>query len=77
MTSVGLSTACARDPDPVALEHLPDSVFEPPAEYEGPLETLGDLADGYVTNTTALRQAINKLRTLCQAASRCEGPDGA
>jgi hypothetical protein len=72
LTCAALSSACAKPPV-AALPGLPGSVFESEPEYQGPLETIGDLADGHVTNTTALRRANNKLRVICVAANRCEG----
>lgn len=58
-----------------ALTGLPDSVFEAEPEYSGSMETVGQLAEGYLTNTTSLRKANNKLSTLCVAANRCEQAD--
>jgi hypothetical protein len=51
---------------------MPASVFASENEYDGPLRTTGHLAEGFVTNTTSLRRANNKLRTICVAAKRCE-----
>lgn len=55
-----------------ALTGLPDDVFVTEAEHEGPLETVGELAEAYVENTSALRRANNKLSTICVAAARCK-----
>lgn len=73
LTSATFLIAC--DPEPGLLEYMPDDVFEAETEYHGPLETLGQLTQGYVTNTTALRQANNKIRTLCIAGGRCENEE--
>lgn len=53
------------------LEGLPDSVFEPEPVYAGALNTVGDLGNGYLENTTSLLAAHNKLATICIAAKRC------
>jgi len=66
-------TACGREPN--VLDYLPDEVFEAQTEYEGPLTTLGQLADGFVYNTAALRQANNAIKILCIAGGRCENED--
>lgn len=53
-------------------------VFEAEPEASGSLSTVGQLADAHVVNTTALRRANNKLKTICLAAERCtsEGTNG-
>lgn len=66
---VSLSTGCSKQ---IALEGLPESVFEAESRYEGQVNTVGELAEGYLFNTTALGKANNKLRTICVAALRCE-----
>lgn len=57
------------------LVGLDDSTFEEEEEYNGELNTVGDLSTGYAENTTALRAANNKLTTICIAAKRCEMND--
>lgn len=74
MTSVAFLSGCAKETPP-ALPYLDEEIFEPELEYAGPMLTLGDLTRGHVENTTALRRANNKLRTLCLAARRCEDED--
>jgi hypothetical protein len=50
-------------------------VFEPEPVYSGALNTVGDLGNGYLANTSSLLAAHNKLATICIAAGRCEAPD--
>lgn len=59
----------------LVLEGLPNSVFEAEPEYTGPLNTVGEVGNAYLTNTTALRAANNKLTTVCISAGRCEVQD--
>lgn len=56
-------------------ESMPPSSFEKEQEYQGPLDTIGQLGDGYIHNTGALRRANNKLDALCKAAKVCEEQD--
>ena len=53
------------------LEGVPNDVFEPEKLYDGPLNTVGTLSEGYLQNTNAVKLANNKLKTLCIAAKRC------
>ena len=55
-----------------ANSHLPAEVYEQEPEYEGPLETTGQLAQAYLDNTTSLRRANNKLTIVCIANRRCK-----
>lgn len=73
-----LSTACSKPgPNPtLVLEALPEEVFLEEAEYQDEMKTIGDLGQGYLVNTTALRRANNKIRTLCIASGRCERGKG-
>lgn len=75
MIFVPLSAGCDRNLNPISFEHLPDEMFDEQPEYGGPLDTLGDLTNGYLENTIALRKANNQILLLCQAAGRCEGPN--
>ena len=54
---------------------MPPSSFDKEPEYVGPLDTVGQLGDGYIFNTGSLRKANNKLDTLCLAAKVCEEKD--
>ena len=56
-------------------DSMPPSSFEKEPEYVGPLDTVGQLGDGYIHNTGSLRRANNKLTALCQAAKVCEEND--
>lgn len=58
-------------PESTPISYLSNEVFTPEEEYDGPLTLLGELTDGYATNTIALRKANNKILTLCVAAKRC------
>ncbi len=49
----------------------PASLFEEEPEYQGELGLMGQLAEGYVHNTLALRRANNKLKTLCRIEEVC------
>ena len=70
MTSLTYLTACTPS---VALEGLPQDIFQKESLYTGPLNTVGDLSKGYVNNTNALRAANNKISVICVAANRCSG----
>lgn len=56
----------------MALTGLPNSAFEAEPLHEGQTKTVGELAEAYVTNTTSLKKANNKLHTICVAAARCK-----
>ncbi|MBL4703246.1 MAG: hypothetical protein JKY54_01915 [Flavobacteriales bacterium] len=71
--AISLMLLSACDPPPNPLLGLSDDVFDQEDSYDGPLNTVGGLSDGYVVNTTALESANNKLTTICVAAKRCEG----
>ena len=67
------SSACSLgNKDQPFTESMPPSSFEKESEYSGPLNTIGQLGDGYIENTGSLRRANNKLDTLCIAAKVCE-----
>lgn len=62
---------CSKAPGP-ALVGIPDSIFEEEEEHTDKIVSVGHLTEAYVSNTTALRSANNKLSTLCVAAMRCK-----
>lgn len=66
-----LLSGCVKNPSHV-LKDAPSSVFEPEPEDDSPVTTVGELADSYVRNLTALRRANNKLGTLCVLAGQCK-----
>lgn len=70
-TSSALFAACSEAPQTEAFQHLGNEVFTQEQEYQGPLETVGDLTSAYTETTIALRKANNKIGTLCLAALRC------
>ena len=51
---------------------LPDDVFYTETEYLGDINTVGDLGNAYISNTSSLRLANNKLLAICIAAGRCK-----
>jgi hypothetical protein len=53
---------------------VPDDTFAAEPVYSGGIITIRNLNDGYLENTASLKVANNKLKTLCLAAKRCEGP---
>lgn len=57
------------------IDSMPASSFEKEPEYDGPLRTIGELGEGYIHNTGALRRANNKLDALCLSAKVCEEQD--
>lgn len=70
MSAASLSGCSGKDI--ASISELPPSIFEPEVEYTGEIVTLGQLAEAYITNTTSLQQANNKLGTICVAALVCE-----
>lgn len=70
------SSACSLgNKDQPFTESMPASSFEEEPEYGGPLDTIGQLGEGYIYNTGSLRRANNKLSALCTAAKVCEETD--
>lgn len=70
------SSACSLgNKEQPFTESMPPSSFEKEPEYDGPLDTIGQLGDGYIHNTGSLRRANNKLDALCIAAKVCEEQD--
>lgn len=70
------SNACSQGIEDLPFtESMSQSSFEKEPEYKGPLDTIGQLGDGYIHNTGSLRRANNKLDALCIAAKVCEEKD--
>jgi len=54
------------------MRGLGSEVFEKEPEYQGTLETVEQLGEAYLVNTTGLRRANNKIEAACIAAKRCK-----
>lgn len=51
---------------------LTDETFKPVPVYDGPVNSIGTLTQGYIQNTEGLLTANSRLTTLCIAYGKCE-----
>lgn len=51
---------------------IPRQVYDEVPIYNGPVNSVGTLTQGYIRNTEGLLTANSRLRTLCIAYGKCE-----
>ena len=58
----------AEDPD----AGIPRQIYDEVPLYDGPVNSVGTLTQGYIRNTEGLLTANSRLRTLCIVHGQCE-----